>query len=358
MTRVFISYSRAHSAHAVALDEWLTEQGIATFLDTRHLRGGQLWITDLESAIAHECDAVVVLCGPGGLGNTQQYEKQFAITRQSREPDFPVIPAVLPQTKPWDFPRGFLTLQTWVDFATTTDLRQEPAALLRLLAAVRRESLDSDTVRSSVCPYKDLDAFREEDEKLFFGRDKEAEHLLRTVREHQIAAVIGRSGTGKSSLARAGLLPRLRRLGMDDGHLVWDTRTIQPGTTPLRALGGALDPPAEHMGATEALDHRKTVERRLRDGGVDYLAELLTDDLAHTRLRSDRTLLLIDQAEELFTHPTQMRGAEEIKRFQADADHFIALLLTAAERAPASPLSGLFAKRAGLAVGGGGAGAV
>ena len=336
MTRVFISYSRAHSAHAVTLDEWLTEQGVPTFLDTSHLRGGQLWITDLENAIAHDCDAVVVLCGPGGLGDTQQYEKQFAITRQSKEPDFPVIPVVLPQTKPWDFPRGFLTLQTWVNFATTTDIRQEPAALMRLLAAVRREPLESDTIRSAVCPYKGLDAFREEDEKLFFGRDKEAEHLLHTVRDRRIAAVIGRSGTGKSSLARAGLLPRLRRLGMDDGQLVWETRTIQPGSTPLRALGNALDPPADHMGRTEAHDHRKAVEQRLRDGDVDYLAELLTDDLARTRLRSDRTLLLIDQAEELFTHPSHLRDAQEIKRFQADADHFIALLLTAAERVPAS----------------------
>ena len=336
MTRVFISYSRAHSAHAIALDEWLTGQGIATFLDTRALRGGQLWMADLEHAIEQDCDAVAVLCGPGGLGNTQQYEVQFALTRRARDRDFPVIPVVLPDTRDWHLPRGFLSLQTWVSFATTTDVRQDPAGLQRLLAAVRREALDADAVRNAICPYKGLDAFGEEDAELFFGRDKEAEELLTTVREHNIAAVIGRSGTGKSSLARAGLLPRLRRRGQSGWDTVWDIRIVRPGTAPLRALGEVLDPPPERMGGTEAFNHRRDVEQRLRDGGADYLAELLADDLQRGILHCDRALLMVDQAEELFAHPTSLRDAEAIKRFDADADRFIALLMTAAKRGPAS----------------------
>ncbi len=91
MPEVFLSYSRADSSHAAALNAWLAGQGVRCFFDRRDLGGGQLWLPDLERAIETEA-AVAVLVGPQGLGNTQQYEAQLALTRQAREPGFPVIP--------------------------------------------------------------------------------------------------------------------------------------------------------------------------------------------------------------------------------------------------------------------------
>ncbi len=336
MPEVFLSYSRADAAHAAALHAWLADAGVRCFFDQRDLGGGQLWLPDLERAIETEAAAVVVLVGPQGLGNTQQYEAQLAITRQAREPGFPVIPVILPGTAPWRWPRGFLTLQTWVSFAEVREPREAPAELQRLLAAIRREAVDADAVRGLVCPYKGLDAFQEEDAALFFGREAETEALYATLRQHGVAAVIGRSGSGKSSLARAGLLPRLRRRPEAGRREVWDRIVLRPGQDPLVALGEALDPPPPGHGRTEAFAWRERVACTLRREGEDYLARLLQDELRRSPLRTDRLLILLDQGEELFARPLTLRDAKPEAEFRADAEKCIALLLAAARRGPAS----------------------
>ena len=84
---VFLSYSRGDAAHATALNEWLSGQGARTFFDQRDLGAGQLWLPDLERRIEQDVQAVAVLVGPAGLGNTQQYEHQLALTRQAMETD-------------------------------------------------------------------------------------------------------------------------------------------------------------------------------------------------------------------------------------------------------------------------------
>jgi hypothetical protein len=174
---VFLSYNRRDAVHAAALNDWLGSQGVATFFDQRDLGAGQLWLPDLERRIEHDAQAVAVLVGPAGLGNTQQYEYQLALTRQAAEPDFPVIPVILPGTPDWRVPRGFLGLQTWIDFRSAID---QPG-LQRLLAATRRVSADADTIRGAICPYKGLGFYEEADSAVFFDRDAEAETLLATV---------------------------------------------------------------------------------------------------------------------------------------------------------------------------------
>ena len=84
--------------------------------------------------------------------------------------------------------------------------------------------------------------FRKEDARFFHGRDDEIQDLLTLVRQHRFVLVIGPSGSGKSSLVMAGLLPRLD----DPMHFprgTWRVLTMRPGATPLeelaRVLGGA-----------------------------------------------------------------------------------------------------------------------
>ncbi len=95
------------------------------------------------------------------------------------------------------------------------------------------------------CPYKGLAAFEEADELLFYGRDDVIATLQATIGEHRLVVVSGASGTGKSSLVKAGLLPRLRK----DGLTILPV--IRPGEHPLReldrvarALADAADPAA------------------------------------------------------------------------------------------------------------------
>src|SRR5687768_1141217 len=60
------------------------------------------------------------------------------------------------------------------------------------------------------CPYKGLDVFQEEDAELFFGREKSVQELIGRVNQARAVFITGPSGSGKSSLVRAGLIPALK----------------------------------------------------------------------------------------------------------------------------------------------------
>ena len=69
--------------------------------------------------------------------------------------------------------------------------------------------------------------------------------LVRKVREEPFVMVVGRSGSGKSSLIYAGLLPALRR----ERDRFWNVLSLRPGPTPLRALAAAFNPRTDEVGA-------------------------------------------------------------------------------------------------------------
>jgi DNA-binding SARP family transcriptional activator/serine/threonine protein kinase len=136
-------------------------------------------------------------------------------------------------------------------------------------------------------PYKGLSAFQEADSGDFFGRSGAVSDLVELLAERKLVAVIGPSGSGKSSLVHAGLIPAVRA-GALDGADNWVVATMFPGSYPLEELESALG--------------RVAVE----DPGV-LMDELEHDDRGLSRvikriLPADTQLLLvIDQFEELFT---------------------------------------------------------
>ena len=101
-------------------------------------------------------------------------------------------------------------------------------------AAVREEGADEP-------PYRGLVRFEPGDEALFFGRERLVGELLELVCEHRLAMVFGASGSGKSSLLRAGLIPRLRRRVEEDGCAAV-LRVLTPGATPAATHGHLLAP--------------------------------------------------------------------------------------------------------------------
>ena len=164
----FISYSRADGRHAAEIDSVLRDKGLKSFFDRRNLDSGLPWVRALEKAIG-SAKAAIVLIGPGGFGNTQQYERELAIIRQTREPAFRVIPVIPPKTGselPFDFLQGL----TWIDFSQVEKVSDAPAEVERLLMAVQGALTAGDEVRQAICPWRGLDAFREEDSAFFFGR--------------------------------------------------------------------------------------------------------------------------------------------------------------------------------------------
>jgi transcriptional regulator with XRE-family HTH domain len=91
------------------------------------------------------------------------------------------------------------------------------------------------------CPYKGLDVFEEEDAELFFGRERLVEALVGRVQESQTVFLIGPSGSGKSSLMRAGLLHALRQGAITRLHSErWLYETMKPGRDPIDELARVI----------------------------------------------------------------------------------------------------------------------
>ena len=151
-----------------------------------------------------------------------------------------------------------------------------------------------------VCPYRGLRFFREEDAAFFFGRDAFTNRLFAAVDKHDFVAVVGASGSGKSSVARAGLVPLLRR---KDGRRIWDVVTILPGNKPLQSLAGALIPLLEpQLTEVDRLREINKLAESLGSGEI-ALADVVSSAI-EKQSGTDRLMLIVDQWEELYTLTT------------------------------------------------------
>jgi hypothetical protein len=328
---VFISYSRADWRHAADIDSILREKGLKSFFDRRNLNPGLPWVRALEQAIG-AAKAAVVLIGPHGFGNTQQYERELAIFRQSRDPEFLVVPVLLPDTR--DPPFTFLQVITWIDFSQVAKVSDARVELERLLCAVRGGTTPGTEVRDAICPYRGLDAFREEDAAFFFGRGSADDpksaigELVGKVREHPFVMVVERSGSGKSSLVFAGLVPALRR----ERDRFWIVLSFQPGTDPLRAIAETFNSRSPDEGAVGYAKKIDDETEALRTGRPHLLANMVEQYLRRAEGRPDRLLLYVDQWEELYAQGATTTMPEQSKeRRRDDTARFLELLLNATQ---------------------------
>src|ERR1700730_10679967 len=144
---VFLSYARSDGAAAAELNGWLRTRGLRTFFDRSELRPGLRWIPALEDAIGRS-DAVAILVGRHGLGNTQQYERELALVRQTRDSCFPVIPVLMPGCE--TPPTGFLRLLTWIDLSHGASVVQQMDSLEALRGAIHRQPVPSSAIRAEI----------------------------------------------------------------------------------------------------------------------------------------------------------------------------------------------------------------
>jgi len=137
-------------------------------------------------------------------------------------------------------------------------------------------------------PYKGLRAFTEDDAADFFGREALTEHLVERLAQTRFLAVVGPSGSGKSSVVRAGLVPQIRQ-GALSGSERWNVVEMFPGAYPLEELEAALLRTADSAPAG-LLEQLEQDERGL----LRAVKRLLADD-------DSELVLVVDQLEEVFT---------------------------------------------------------
>ena len=144
-------------------------------------------------------------------------------------------------------------------------------------------------LNDALCPYLGLSAFQETDHNRFFGRRDLIDTLIDRLRENRFLAVIGPSGSGKSSLVLAGLLPRLRS-GVLPGSQDWRyPEPVVPGSKPLENLARCMQP-------SEVPDPQWVqVQRTTFQQDSRHLSKLINEQ------SEVPILLIVDQFEELFT---------------------------------------------------------
>jgi len=170
-------------------------------------------------------------------------------------------------------------------------------------------------------PFPGLRPFRLEENYVFFGRDGQSDEVLTKLRTARFVAVVGASGSGKSSLVSAGLLPALFSGHMPSAGSSWRVATFRPGSNPIRNLAEALSAP-EVRGSSNA-DNRpellETIERTLRRSSLGLL-----EVVEQSRLTPGENLLIIaDQFEELF----RFRKKSTSEHPEDEAAAFVKLLL-------------------------------
>ncbi|MCW3122012.1 MAG: repeat, subgroup [Flavipsychrobacter sp.] len=177
-------------------------------------------------------------------------------------------------------------------------------------------------------PFPGLRAFEEEEDILFFGREKQIDELLRKLRTSRFLAIIGSSGSGKSSLVKSGLLPSLHSGLMSGAGSAWRIALFRPGNDPISNLNEALskngvlrnDQTQEELETNSSIN--ESILRRSSLGLIETYKQSGLD-------KKNNLLVLVDQFEELFRFSKYEKDAGEGKR---DSIAFINMLLKAAEQ--------------------------
>jgi formylglycine-generating enzyme required for sulfatase activity len=316
MRRWFLSYHSPDQALAERLKVALErkDSDARVFFAPSSLRAGGFWSRTLAEEIA-QADVFILLVGEKGVGDWQELEYDEALDKRVKLADFPIILVLLEgQTAPG---LPFLRRLHWI---ITPDPSSEKD-VARLLDGAAGTGTRLGELWRYTQPYRGLAAMEEKDSDYFFGRGQKTVDVLSALAAapDRLPVLLGNSGVGKSSLAKAGVLAALKRQAWPEEADApgawpearresrrWCFLTLKPGREPLTALVETfLDTWQFDPGDPARIKYRNEwVDLLLDANGNTTLSDLL-NETERSYKKLDRTkppafLLYVDQGEELY----------------------------------------------------------
>lgn len=171
-------------------------------------------------------------------------------------------------------------------------------------------------------PFPGLRPFSFEESHLFFGREGQSDEVLLNLAQHRFTAVIGASGSGKSSLMYCGLIPILYGGFMTDAGSNWTVLVTRPGISPIENLAESILSKDESFVTSSEAD--KVIGRRITSTILRSSSMGLVDAVKQLSSSSTKNVfILIDQFEELFRYIRTGRDEDTIN----EAAAFVNLLI-------------------------------
>ena len=171
-------------------------------------------------------------------------------------------------------------------------------------------------------PYVGLRPFRDDENLLFFGRDEQTLELLQRLHTNRFVAVVGSSGSGKSSLIRAGLIPALKGGFLVENSSQWLIAIMKPGQNPVYNLAETILHQIDPQIKTSEI---QAFVIRVKKEGVSAILDVIEP---LRKNKNSNFFLLVDQFEELFRFSMKQKDAS----FKTEAIDFVNIILKLSEQ--------------------------
>lgn len=312
---IFLSYSRSDEKYAAQLLKELVLEGFNVFRDQESIRIGENWMQCLQDAV-QGCKAFILLVGIDGVQQQRWVgaEVEAALTRKlspfNDDERLSIYPILLPEAKLSELPVFLNQIQT---LSWAPEIHAIPPGLVdQLSEKIGQASRETQVFTGQ--PYRGLSYFREQDADRFFGRHEEALEALRKLgysealrpsddnqnkqtefRFYRWLQIHASSGSGKSSLVRAGLLPKIRQgaLWRNTGYQDWVILDVMmPGKKPMEMLAQVL---------ARAFPEKGMMNTWLTELSDQDQPQCLSFAIRSVVKEGQAVLLVVDQFEELFT---------------------------------------------------------
>ena len=218
------------------------EAGLQVWFEQGRSAAGNGWQEQLEHALTEQATAFAVYVGSRGVINWVDREVRVGLSRATGAQAIPFIPILGgPAVESAALP-PFAQ-----QFQGVRDPLGKDGELARLVKAALSRA-ETRNVILTTDPFVGLRAMTEAEADRFFGRDDEINEVVEQLRTHRLLAIVAESGSGKSSLVRAGVVPAFRGGALEDlsrqrpDDRTWHVVVMRPGSNPLEGLRRARDP--------------------------------------------------------------------------------------------------------------------